>query len=252
MAGTFMIVMSNEELGIEFYGYFIFFAGLCWILGATVYSQIKEYPGETSGGGNALKEALDRLDLLKYDKPFRNFVIARSLLLCSALTAPFYVVLAQTYLGTQVYMLGLFLVANGIASSISAPVWGKMADVSSKQVMVKAALITSLLGIFVFIIITWIPYLREMIWLYHTAFFILGIAHSGVRLGRKTYIVDMAGGNKRTDYVAVSNTIIGIILIITGGISALASLLSPEGVILVLSIFGLAGAFTSSQLLDVE
>ncbi len=62
----------------------------------------------------------------------------------------------------------------------------------------------------------------------------------------------MASGNKRTDYVSVSNTIIGIILLITGGISALASMFSIEGVILALSLLGVAGAYTSSKLPDVE
>lgn len=251
-AGLFIIYKSEEGLGIEFYGYLIFFAACLWFLGAIVYSFINEFSGETSGGENAIKEALARLNLLKDDKPFRNFVIARSLLLCSALTAPFYVVLSQTYLGKDIYILGLFIFANGIASSISAPIWGKMADESSKNVMVKAAIITSTLGIVMFIIVMYFQLIRESLWLYPLAFFILGIAHSGVRLGRKTYIVDMAGGNKRTDYVAVSNTIIGIVLLITGGISALASIISPEGVLLVLSSFGLAGAYTSYKLPSVQ
>ena len=73
-----------------------------------------------------------------------------------------------------------------------------------------------------------------------------------MRLGRKTYIVDMAEGNRRTDYVAVSNTLIGIILLITGGLSALASLISVEGVIVLLSVLGIIGAFKGSTLPDVE
>jgi len=252
VAGLFMIFKTNSDTGIEFYGIVLFFAASLWVLAAAVYSGIKEYSGETAGGGNALKEAFDRLNILKKDKPFRNFVISRSLLLSSALTAPFYVVLAQNQLGTDIYILGLFIIANGIASSVSAPFWGKMADTSSKGVMVKAAIITSALGILVFAVISWVPFLRESSWFYPFTFFILGIAHSGVRLGRKTYIVDLAGGNKRTDYVAVSNTVIGVILLVTGGISALASLISVEGIILVLSFFGIAGAWTSSQLPDVE
>ncbi|MCW8850885.1 MAG: MFS transporter [Melioribacteraceae bacterium] len=251
-AGLFIIYKSEEGLGIEFYGYLIFFASSLWLLGAIVYSFINEFPGETSIGKNAVKEAFKRLILIKEDKPFRDFVIARSLLLCSALTAPFYVVLSQTYLGKDFYILGLFILANGIASSISAPFWGKMADKSSKNVMVKAALITSILGILMFFIVIYFQFLRESLWLYPAAFFILGIAHSGVRLGRKTYIVDMAKGNKRTDYVSVSNTIIGLVLLITGGVSALASVISAEGVLLVLSLFGLAGAFTSHKLPNVE
>ncbi|MGY8914174.1 MAG: MFS transporter, partial [Flavobacteriales bacterium] len=150
------------------------------------------------------------------------------------------------------YLLGLFIIANGLASIISAPIWGAMADRSSKNVMVRSGLIAALLGIAFFSIITWMDGLRENYWLYPSAFFLLGIAHSGVRLGRKTYIVDMAGGNKRTDYVAVSNTIIGIILLITGGISALASIISVEGIILVLSLLGIAGAYTSSRLPEVQ
>ena len=43
-----------------------------------------------------------------------------------------------------------------------------------------------------------------------------------------------------------------IILFVTGGISALASLFLPEAVIFVLSFFGIAGAFTSAQLPEVD
>jgi hypothetical protein len=52
--------------------------------------------------------------------------------------------------------------------------------------------------------------------------------------------------------VSVSNTIIGIILLLVGGLSALVSLLSVEGVILLLSVFGLAGAYKSYKLPNVE
>ena len=103
-----------------------------------------------------------------------------------------------------------------------------------------------------FILVSYVPIAKNASWLYPVAFFILGIAHSGVRLGRKTYVVDMAGGNKRTDYVAVSNTIIGFILLITGGVSAVAATISTEGIILVLSLFGIAGAYVSYQLPNVE
>ncbi len=251
-AGLFLIYKSRTDPGIEFYSYLLFFAASMWLIAAVIYANIKEFPGETDGGKNGWKEAMGKLNLVRTDIPFRNFIIARSLLLCSALTAPFYILLAHTYLGKEGYLLGLFIIANGLASIISAPVWGRMADQSSKRVMVIAATITSMLGIVMFFIISFSPVMRNFYWLYPLAFFMLGIAHSGVRLGRKTYIVDMAGGNKRTDYVAVSNTIIGFILLLTGGVSALASIISTEGVILFLSLFGLAGAFKSSRLPEVQ
>ena len=252
IAGLYMLYKSNNDTGILFYGYLIFFASAMWLISAFIYSMVRELPGETSGGRNGWKEAFKRMDIVRSDRHFRQFIIARSLLLCSALTAPFYVLLAQTYLGKESYLLGLFIIANGLASVISAPIWGKMADRSSRNVMVFAAVIASLLGIIMFVLISYIPWARNEYWLYPIAFFVLGVAHSGVRMGRKTYIVDMAGGNKRTDYVAVSNTIIGFILLITGGISAAAAAISTEGIILVLSLFGVAGAYVSSQLPNVE
>lgn len=36
----------------------------------------------------------------------------------------------------------------------------------------------------------------------------LGVAHAGVRLARKTYLVDIATGDRRTEYTAVSNSVI--------------------------------------------
>ena len=77
------------------------------------------------------------------------------------------------------------------------------------------------------------------------------IAHSGVRLGRKTYVVDLASGNRRTDYVAVSNSVIGVVLLLLGGFGALAQVFSVTLVILLLSLLGLAGAALSWSLPEV-
>ncbi len=66
-------------------------------------------------------------------------------------------------------------------------------------------------------------------WFYPLAFFVLSVAHSGVRIGRKTYLVDMAGGTKRTDYTAVSNTVIGVLLLAVGGVSTGVSWPAPSG-----------------------
>jgi hypothetical protein len=40
--------------------------------------------------------------------------------------------------------------------------------------------------------------------------------HGGVRLGRKIYLVDMASGDNRAAYVAVSNTLIGVLMLAGG------------------------------------
>jgi hypothetical protein len=226
-------------------------AAALWLAAAALYSRVDEWRGETEGGGNALAEAMGKLALLRDDIPFRNFVIARALLLCSALSAPYYVILARGHEAGIAGQLGFFIIAGGLASSLSAPFWGRMADWSSRTVMVVAALITSGLGFLAIGVEIFAPALAGAIWFFPSIFFILMIAHSGVRLGRKTYVVDLADGNRRTDYVAVSNTVIGFALLALGGMGAVAQVLSVPFVILVLSVLGLAGAAMSWSLPEV-
>jgi len=250
--GLFMLFRQSDSNSSHFYTQLLLLAGCLWLIAAIVYAQVREKPGATSGGGNAIYEAIDNLGLLKSDAPFRQFVIVRSLFLCSALTAPYYVVLANRNTDANLSTLGLFIVANGLASSLSAPFWGRLADRSSRTVMIRAALISAILGLLMSALVTFVPKVAGQDWIYPLAFFILGIAHSGVRLGRKTYIVDMAGGNKRTDYVAVSNTVIGVILLLTGFVGALAQVVSTVGVIIILSLFGIAGVLLAHKLPEVQ
>jgi hypothetical protein len=116
----------------------------------------------------------------------------------------------------------------------------------------RAGALAGGLGVAVFLIATFVPPLHEWYWTYPIAFLVLGIAHSGVRIGRKTYLVDMASGNRRTDYVAVSNTVIGVILLLTGAVGALSSILTPASIVLILSLMGLTGTLLGSRLPEVE
>ncbi len=222
-------------------------AGL-WLLAAALYAGVNEIPGETDGGENALSAAWARLGLLLRDLPFRRFVIARSLLLCSALTAPYFVALGQAEIGADARVLGMFIAASGFASLVSAPLWGRATDRSSRQVMVFAALLSAGAGGGV-AVVSWLAAdLLSTLWLLPSAYFVLSVAHAGVRVGRKTYVIDLASGNQRTDYVAVSNSVIGVVLLATGLIGALASVLSFGAVIAILASMGAAGALCASRL----
>lgn len=226
-------------------------AAVLWLLAAATYSTIREFPGATEGGANAISEAFKKLALLKTDRQFRQFVIARSLLLCSALSAPFFILLAHENTEGAALTLGLFVIADGIAGLLSAPFWGKFADTSSRKVMIISGATAALTGLALVVTVNAVPSLAGQPWLYPIFFFLLSVSHAGVRMGRKTYIVDLAGGNKRTDYVSVSNTVIGIALVAAGSIGALSSVISIAGVIIVLAAMGLAGSWMSARLPEV-
>ncbi|MGD8907146.1 MAG: MFS transporter, partial [Gammaproteobacteria bacterium] len=228
--GIMLILPKEAGNGAAVYGFLLIAAAGLWLIAAAVYAQIPEYPGATGGARSAM-EALSRLRILVNDKPFRRFVITRALFMCSALSAPFYVALAQGRLGSPEYLLGAFVAASGAASLVSAPFWGRFADRSSKRVMIAAALVTAGIGITVFLVDRFAAPLAGSIWFLPLAYLVLAVAHSGVRVGRKTYVVDLATGNQRTDYVAISNSVIGVLLLIAGSVGALVPIIGNSGVI---------------------
>jgi hypothetical protein len=239
-AGLLMLPQAGEN-GETLYGAMIAGAGLLWLFAAAIYSRIDEFPGET-GGGRSAADAFSRLRVLLGDQPFRRFVVTRALLLSSALSAPFYVSLAQQRLGSPGYLLGMFVAANGLASLVSAPLWGRFADRSSKGVMIAAALLTAATGAVTVGIDLLAPDVAAMAWLLPCAYLLLSIAHAGVRIGRKTYVVDLASGNRRTDYVSISNTVIGVMLLVLGAAGALAQAATNTGMIAIFAAMALAAA----------
>lgn len=247
---TVVLFWDRGDPSMLFYTLLLLLAAGFWVVAGLLFATIDEYEGETSGGGNALKDAFNNLGLLRDDPPFRHFVITRALLLCSALASPYFVLLAQQQ-ADSAWLLGIFLLASSLASSISASIWGWMADASSRQVMIRGAVMASGICLVVGFAALFAGEEIGGAWFYPLAFFVLSIAHAGVRLGRKTYLVDMAGGNKRTDYTSVSNSVIGLLLLVIGGLTALLSLVSNVAVILALGFMGLAGTLSALGMKEV-
>ncbi|WP_068803859.1 MFS transporter [Thauera phenolivorans] len=236
---------SRDDASVGLFAGLLCGAALLWFAASFAFARIVEAPGATSGGANGVVEALARLALLRDDPPFRAFVIARALAMGSGLAAPFYVALAREELGGALGLLGIFIAVEGLAGLLSSPVWGRWADRSSREVFAAACALSAVLSIAV-ALWSWLPMpAAAASWFYPVAFFGLGVAHAGVRLGRKTYMVDMAEGNQRTDYVAVSNSVIGALLLASGLVGALAATVSVQGTVLLLGLAGLVGAWLS-------
>lgn len=256
LSGSLTLVLSlllfrgGSDPSMGFYTALLAGAGIAWLVAALVFITVDEFPGATDGGGNALKAAFASLGLLRSDKLFRHFVVTRALLMASSLASPFLVLLAREQASLPT-LLGSFVLASSLASTISASVWGYMADTSSRVVMLRGGALAALVCLAAGGLAVWQPAWSALHWLYPVAFFVLAIAHAGVRIGRKTYLVDMAGGNKRTDYTAVSNTVIGALLLVVGGISALVAMLGTDWALVVLGTMGAAGVVSAWRLKDV-
>ncbi|MCH8551395.1 MAG: MFS transporter [Natronospirillum sp.] len=210
-------------------------AAICWLVALPFFNLIVEEEGATEGGGNALTVALTSLGILRSDPQFLRFVLGRSALLGVALAAPFLVLLIQQNDGTLAE-LGALVLLGGLASMISAPIWGRWADRSSRRVMQAAALLGGGLCLLIALLSAWQPDWLTAWGVLPLAFLLLSLSHSGVRLGRKAYLVDMATQDNRATYVAVSNTVVGVLMLVGGLIGWLGDAL---GIAWVLGLLGL-------------
>ncbi|MBU1293630.1 MAG: MFS transporter [Gammaproteobacteria bacterium] len=246
-----LFFFDSIQGNVSFYIWGIVAATMIWLFAALIYSLVQEPLSEVGDKGVNFIDVFKELSLLRTDSVFREFVIARSLFLCAALSAPYYVLIAQQRSENGVLILGLFILSSGLASLLSSPFWGLFSDHSSRKVMMFSSLLSAFTGVALFSTVKLFPQASFTTLLIVILYFVLSVAHQGVRIGRKTYLVNLGEGNKRTSYVSVSNTIIGFILLAMSSISLLTYSISLASLVLVFSIITLAGVYMVIRLPEV-
>lgn len=195
--------------------------GVLWIVAALLFASLAEAPGATEGGGNALAVAIRQFGVLRQDPQLVRFIAVRCLLLATALAPPFIVALGEREsadAGTGT--LGPFVIAAALATISSSYVWGRMSDVSSRRVLIVAAgmgaaclVLAAAIGED-FGVAFGID--ADSMFALPVLVFVATIADQGVKLGRTTHVVDMAGTTDRGAYTALTNTIGGIAMLGAG------------------------------------
>lgn len=247
--GVAIRVYGGEGANLQALAAMLGAAALVWVAATVVFATVHE---PAMGEDAALDAGWlgHALRLVRADAAFRRFVIARTLLLVSALSPPFVVALAAEEASVGFGSLGPFLIASGLAGLIGGRAFGRLADRSSRQVMMIGAGVSSLVIVVLLALMT-VPTMRNSVWLYPVTYLLLALAHTGVRVGRKTYVVDLAGGNRRTDYVAVSNTAMGVLLLVAGAVSSALAQFGVEVALAFLAGLGVVGVFVARTLPEV-
>ena len=229
----------------------LFIAGGCWIVASVVFSTLKEEPGATEGGGNAIETAIAQLSLLQDDTRLQRFIATRGLLIATGLAPPYLVTLVAQSGGPDLSQLGPFIVASGLASVLSSYFWGRLSDTSSRRVLIYAGL----LGCFSMLLALGVAFFVRgdaMAYGMAVVLFILMIAYKGVRLGRSTHIVDMGSEGTRAAYTALSNTVVGGLLVLAAGFGAVASLAGTWVVIALFAVMCAGAAMVARGLEEVQ
>ncbi|WP_341864175.1 MFS transporter [Gymnodinialimonas sp. 57CJ19] len=210
-------------------------ASALWFSAATLFSTLWEEaePGTTD------TQALDQLDILRRDPLLRRFILVRGLLTSTALAPP-YIVLLGAEAGQATFdRLGALVLASSIASLVSSWIWGRMADRSSRRVLMVSGICGSLALLAA--VLMDLTEISDQIWALPIVLFALMISYHGVRQGRVIYLVDMAPEDQRASYTAISNTVIGVVLLGSGLMGALAALIGAQTTLVIFAAMA-AGA----------
>ncbi|WP_255583528.1 MFS transporter [Dietzia sp. ANT_WB102] len=269
--GLAIRLLGGGDLGSPALALLLAAGAVLWVLSATTYARVVEPVGEghddssddgsdassgsASSGGGAPSWFADMVRLFRNDATFRKFISVRGLLLVSSLSPPFIVSMSVASGTGALAGLGGFILASGVASLIGGRIFGRLADKSSRLLMAGAATAASVVAVALVIIVA-IPgfdggsALGATVFI--SAYFLLTLLHSGVRVGRKTYVVDVAEGDTRTAYVAVGNTTMGVILLVVGAISSALAVVGVSWALVFLAVLGVIGAASAVSMPEVS
>lgn len=226
----------------------IVLAGAAWIASALLFITLREARGATEGGESAIAAAIENLTWLRRDAQLRRFILVRSLLTATALAPPFMIAAAAG--AETVLPLGSLVLASALAGLLSAYVWGRLSDRSSRNVLVLSGLAagTGLAVCAGLAIIGWLHPLYAL----PVTIFVVMIAYQGVRLGRATHLTDMATAETRAAYTALSNTIVGVVLLAGGVFSLVAAMAGSIAVLVIMAAMSAVAAVLALGLDEVQ
>jgi MFS family permease len=251
IAGLLLRLFVASETDIQPFLILLGATAVLWFIGAGIAAMISEEDGATSGARNAFKEARAGWRVLRQAPGFRKFIITRALLLSVKLAVPYYALYARRLIDGHIGDLSLFVIATGLSEVLSSPFWGRYSDRSSRTVMMWGGLLAVVVGILA-LAIGLLPTAWQTPFALAPVFLLIGFAQAGVRLGRKTYLVDAAPKTERPLYVALSNTLIGLVTLTSGVLGLLAQLLGIRFLLFLLVLVTACGVFVCWRMPEAD
>ena len=243
---------ADTDRGVELFVLLLAGAALLWLCASAIYAGIPEVPGATEGGGNALTDAVKSLGLLYTDREFLHFVLARMLLVATAFAIPYLVITIQRAGEGAIVGLAGLLLAEGAAGLLSGSFWGRWSDRASHHVMAAAAALSALVLAATLCSHFLVPQLLGQMLVPALLIFAAAVAHQGARIGRKTYLIDLATAETRSSYTAVSNTVLGVFLLCGSGLGVIDAIYGTATVLAMLLLISVLASIFCLTLKRVD
>ncbi|MGQ0572813.1 MAG: hypothetical protein ACT4RN_01270 [Pseudonocardia sp.] len=214
-------------------------AAVLWVAGSVLFAFTREVPGATDGGRDALAESRQGLRLLRTSSPLRRYVLARALLTVVEVALPFYALYAAGA-GAGAAAIGGLLVAVGVANLVSNPVWGRLTDRGSSRFVLAAAGVVSALATAVALVLGAVAGVPPEA--FAAVFLLASGAEAGVRLARRSWVINAAPPDERPLWISASNAVAGVVTLALAALGVLGQVLGVAAVLWVVLAMALAGS----------
>ena len=191
-------------------------AGTLFALSWFAMASIKE-PREALKTDDADSQTpfLHRLTRIwKRDRDFRLFIAVRLLVGLNGLALPFYIIFATDRLGLGQGVVGWFTSAQVVGSMVGGVILGTLYERHGGRRTIQTGVGAGVLvPLWALLLPLWMPAGHPgMVYGYSLVFVALGVLQSNFMQGFFNYLLELAPADERATYIALSNTLNGIVL----------------------------------------
>ncbi len=216
-------------------GHAVLFLLYCAVMAPALvaFTLIREPPGAVVTGPVTLGEQLRRAGrLLRTDQVYRRYMAARLSLVMANIALPFYGIYAKNVLGAPEGMVGVYVATRVGALLLFNLPWGRLSDRRGNRLVMRlvslgsgltALLALALMGLVEFLPPAsgglggvlrlqgaWLPYLALPL------FFLDGAVRPAQILTGSNFLLELVSEAERPLYLGLSNTLMGIAVLISG------------------------------------
>jgi hypothetical protein len=193
-----------------------------------------------------LREQLRRArHLLRNDRVYRHYIGSRLALGLADIALPFYGIYAKKVLGAAEGMVGVYLATRVVAQLLCNLPWGWLSNRKGNRIVMRLTSIgsglTALLGIILVAVVgalqpqgAWLPYLALPL------FFLNGAVLPASILSGSNFLLELVSESERPLYLGLSNTLTGVVVLISGLGGLVVDLFSFAGLFIL--VLGLCAA----------
>ncbi len=183
---------------------------------------IREPPGIASPRTVTLGEQLRRAGVfLRNDPAFRRYMAVRTALGLAGIALPFYGIYARNVLGAPEGMVGVYIAARVAAQLLSNLPWGWVSDrQGNRLVMLWVSLGSGLISLIALALVVGVsvfsPQGAFLPYLVLPLFLLDGALRPAAALVGNNFLLELVPETERPLYLGLANTLIGIVVLVSG------------------------------------